>query len=578
MKKIILTICLAVYFFVGWSQNMNEVLFKVGDDSVTAAEFINTFNKNNSLSKASEVELRDYLDLFINFKLKVKDGLDTQIDTSATFKRELASYKSQSAQQYMVDRDVTEHLITEAIERSEQMVRASHILINCPSNALPKDSLIAYNKALDIRKKILAGVITFPEAAVQYSEDPSARDEVSLNNRVQYGNKGDLGYFSAFDLIYPFETAAYNTPVGSVSMPIRTQFGYHLVWVQDKQPMVSRIGISQILLLDTAARFGRMSPDVKEQLTLIEEALKNGEDFAILAEKFTADPVSKANSGIIEPFPPSRRPGDYVKQAISLESGQISAPFPSVIGWHIIQLNELVMPNVNKDELRYNVTSKIQRDSRSTKSKESLIEKLKKEYYFSDKGKKAALNFLEKNLKMKTIMPSQAELQILVGINKLKPMATFAGKTITIQDFIHYLDRFHGVELKNDVKTFLQNQYEIFIKDFILKYEFDNLEEKYPEYKLLLTEYHHGMILFEMNNEKIWSESLRDTANFGAFYEKIKMNYLDDEGDPKSLEEIKSIVLTEYQNELENEWLLGLREKYPVWINEKLFESILKNK
>jgi peptidyl-prolyl cis-trans isomerase SurA len=357
MKKSILSICFAAFLLVVCAQNKNDILFTVGEDAVTVTEFINTFNKNNSLTKATENELRDYLDLFINFKLKVKDGIDSQIDTSFIFQSELASYRAQSAQQYLVDKEVSEQLIQEALERSKQMVRASHILIMLPADALPKDTLIAYNRALEIRRKIISGEITFPEAAIQFSEDPSVRDEIARNGRIQHGNKGDLGYFTAFDLIYPFETAAYNTPVGGYSMPVRSQFGYHLIWVQDKHPLVTKINISQILFLDTAARFGRMSPAVKEKLTLIQEALKNGEDFITLAEEYTEDPMSKAAGGRIEPFSPNRRPGDYVKQAISLEKDQISAPFPSVIGWHIIKLNELTLPETKDEEMRYTVIS-----------------------------------------------------------------------------------------------------------------------------------------------------------------------------------------------------------------------------
>ncbi|MCL2434929.1 MAG: peptidylprolyl isomerase [Lentimicrobiaceae bacterium] len=577
MKKIILSICLLTFLYVASAQNMNAALFTVGKESVTATEFINTFNKNNVLATATESELRDYLDLFINFKLKVMDGIDTQIDTAVDFQRELASYKAQSAQSYLVDKEVTEQLIKEAIERSKYMLRASHILIVVEADASPKDTLIAYNKALDIRKKILSGAITFHEAAVQFSEDPSARDEVR-GGRPQYGNRGDLGYFSAFDLIYPFETVAYNTPVGDISMPVRTQFGYHLVWVQDRQPAILKIDISQILLLDTAARSGRISPQVQERLTLIEEALKDGEDFATLAEKYTEDPVSKEKGGRLDPFPPNRRPGDFTKQVISLKEDQVSTPFPSMIGWHIIKLHELVAPETKDEEMRYTIVTKIQRDARSTKSVESLLKKLKKEYNFSDKGKSAAFNLLLKKLNTVTTLPPATDLLALSGINKLKPMATFADQTVTIQDFIHYLDRFQGKELNKQAETFLNTHYENFIKETILKYEYENLENKYPEYKELIKEYHHGIILFEMNNERVWSESLKDSVKLEAFYEKIKINYLDAEGNPKPLMEIRSTVLTEYQDELEREWLIALRERYPVWINEELFQSILKNK
>ena len=578
MKKSILSICLLAFLFTVSAQDMNAVLFKVGDDVVTATHFINTFNKNNSLSKATDAELRDYLELYINFKLKVRDGLDTQIDTGVTFKRELESYKFQSAQPYLTDTDVTDCLVNEAIERCKFMVRASHILIKCDADASPKDTLAAYHKILDIRKKVLSGVITFPEAAVAFSEDPSARDEMGQNHKIQYGNKGDLGYFSAFDLIYPFETAAYNTPVGGYSLPIRSQFGYHLIWVQDKQPFVSKITISQILLLDTAARFGRISMEVQNKLTRIENALKTGTEFASLVEEYSDDPRSKQNGGKIDPITPNRHPGDYIKQAISLEKEQISKPFSSVIGWHIIKLHELDVPEMKDDEIRYVITSKIQRDSRSSKSVESLVAKLKKEYRFSEKGKDATFKLLFKNLDHEKTMLSATDLMNISGIDKLKPLATYANQTVPVQNFIQYLGAFQGIDISNQFHSFLNVQYENFIKENIIRYEFDHLATKYPEYQELINEYHYGMILFEMNNEKIWAQALKDSAELEIFYEEIKFNYLDNEGNPKPIHEIRSAVLTDYQSKLENEWLLSLREKYPVWINEELYKSILKNK
>jgi len=576
MKKTILFICFTAFLVLVFAQNQNEILFTVGDDAVTATEFINTYSKNNSLKNTTAKELRDYLNLYITFKLKVKDGIDTQIDTANSFQRELESYRNQSAQQYLVDKEVTDKLVKEAMERARLMVHASHILVMCALDASPKDSLIAYNKILDIRKKIISGAISFQEAAIQFSDDPSARDEVGANRKVQYGNKGDLGYFTVFDLIYPFETAAYTTPVGSISMPIRSQFGYHIVWVQDKRPLVSKINISQILLLDTAARFGKISPNIQEKLSLIQDALNNGEDFATLAEKYTEDPVSKVNGGKLEPFFPNRRPGDFIIQCVTLEKNQISKPFSSVIGWHIIKLNELTMYEVKDEDLKYSMVSKVQRDARSTKSVESLIGKLKKEYHYSEKGKKEAINVLSNKISIETKMPTTADLLTISALEKIKPVANYAKKTVSVQDFIGYLNRFDGVEIKQ-AKSFLNTQFDNFIKENIINFELENLENKYPEYKKLIEEYHHGMILFEMNNEKIWNESLKDSVKIEEFYEKIKDNYLDPDGTPKSLHDIRSAVITEFQNVLENEWLDQLKKRYPVWINEELFESILKN-
>jgi peptidyl-prolyl cis-trans isomerase SurA len=224
------------------------------------------------------------------------------------------------------------------------------------------------------------------------------------------------------------------------------------------------------------------------------------------------------------------------------------------------------------------MVSKIQRDTRSSKSVESMILKLKKEYKFSEKGKKAAFDLLLKKLDTEKSMLSAAELKSIPGIEKLKPLANYANQTVPAQTFINYLGAFEGVDFNNQARSLLNVQYENLIKEHIIKYEFDNLETKYPEYKELINEYHYGMILFEMNNEKVWAQALKDSVELEAFYEEINFNYLDNEGNPKPLAEVRSAVLTEYQNKLENEWLSILRERYPVWVNEELFKSILKNK
>jgi peptidyl-prolyl cis-trans isomerase SurA len=580
MKKSFLTICLLTFLVAISAQDINTPLFKVGNDAVTAAEFIKTFNKNNSFSKATESELREYLDLYISFKLKVRDGIDSKIDTTSSFQAELAAYKKQSAQPYMIDKVVTEQLIKEAIERSKFMVLASHILIFCDADATPKDTLATYQKALDIRKKILSGDISFSDAAVEFSEDPSARDEVTKTGRIRRGNKGDLEYFTAFDLIYPFETTAYNTPVGEHSMPVRSKFGYHIIWVHDKTPYVSNVEISQISLLDTAARHGRISPNVKEKLDLIEKAINSGEDFGSIAEKFTDDPSSKTNGGKVDPFTPTRGrlPGSYVKQVIALEKEQISKPISSAIGWHIVKLDEITKPEFKDEELRLNVIPKVQKDSRSSKSIESFVTKLKKEYKYSEKGKDAAFKSLLKEINKINEIPEENQLLAIPEIKKLKPLAKYANQTITAKEFIHFLNRFTGIDLNHQAGKFLAEYFDNYAKEHVLKYELEHLETKYPEYQELVNEYHHGMILFEMNNERIWSESLRDTAQMEIFYENNKRLYSDAHGNPKPFKEVKSTVLTDFQNDMEIKWLNGLKKRYPVWINEDLFKAIVKNK
>ncbi|HPT52665.1 MAG TPA: peptidylprolyl isomerase, partial [Bacteroidales bacterium] len=222
MKLKIAFICTLLLWsaaYTSFAQEQKNVLVTIGNESVTKDEFLKTYSKNNNLMTATEKDLREYLDLFINFKMKVKEGEALQLDTLKQFKTELLSYQKQSSQQYLIDKEVTEQLMDEAKTRAQYHVRASHILINCPENASPKDTMAAYKKALTIREEILSGVYTFADAAIKFSEDPSARDMTnSQNGRVHPGNQGDLGYFTVLDLIYPFETAAYNTPIGQISM------------------------------------------------------------------------------------------------------------------------------------------------------------------------------------------------------------------------------------------------------------------------------------------------------------------------------------------------------------------------
>lgn len=581
MKK---SICLSVLVFFVLSvlrlsaQNPNAVLVTIGDDSVTIGEFISSYQKNNQLSNSTAEEIREYLDLYINFKLKVKEGKSLQIDTGRAFKAELASYKNQSAQQYLIDKDVSDHLVQEALDRMKYNIRASHILIECPYTASPKDTLTAYNKAIGIRNSVLNGM-NFAEAAVKYSDDKSARDTVNpTTQKKQYGNKGDLGYFTVFNLIYPFESGAYNTPVGSVSMPVRTQFGYHLIYVYDKIPAVEFIKASQIFISDSLAAQREMSEETRAKIEKIKAALKGGETFEKVVKEYSEDRVSREKDGALEPFSPGRRAGDYVQALVSLRPGGISEPVPSTIGWHILRLDELV-PVVVNDEAMYLLRSRIARDTRSHLSKQSLVEKLKKEYRYEEKGKRNAMKFFEKKLPSTYFQSTAVNIEELPGIDKLKPMFTFADQQVTAKEFGRYLARFQGVNVEGPLNRFLEDRFTIFVEDKILAYENSRLETKYPEFKELVREYHDGMILYEINSNRVWGKALKDSAGLENYYQKIKFNYPAAERDSatyKSFEEIRAIVITEYQDYLDKEWVKELKARYPVKIDEELFSTLLK--
>lgn len=583
MKRLLINI-LALSFTLCASLSFAQVnpekpLMTIGDEAISKAEFVNTFSKNNDLSKTTAKELRDYLDLFVNFKLKVKEGKALKIDTTAAFQAELSSYINQSAQQYLTDNETAERLFKECVERAKKHVHASHILINCAPNASPKDTMAAYKKALKIRKQILKGM-DFNEAAVLYSEDPSARDYVNpQNGRKQAGNRGDISYFTVFNLIYPFETGAYNTPVGKVSMPIRTRFGYHLIYVHDVVPAISKIYAAHILITDTNAKHGIMSEEAKGKIEEIQQKLNQGVPFGQLVVEYSEDIATNIKEGRMQPFAPNQRAGNFVSATIHLKNNEISLPVASVYGWHIIRLDSIVYVTVD-DEMEGALRMKMGRDNRSFISKESFISNLKKQYNFEESGKAQGIKYLCANIPTNYFQSTSTDITTLPGITELPPMASFANQQVTTQEFAKYISRFQGIDLTTSLEKFLNERFEKFIEDKLYNYEKENLINKYPDFRELVNEYHDGMVLYEINSQKIWTQAITDTAGLHEYYEKVKKNYpIDPNANPveyKPLNEIKAVVITEFQNHLDELWLQELRQKYPVVINEDVYTTILK--
>lgn len=559
--------------------NPEKPLITIGDESVSKEEFVTTFAKNNDLSKAKPKELRDYLDLFINFKLKVKEGKNLQIDTSAAFKAELSSYINQSAQQYLTDNESTERLFNECRERAKKHIHASHILINCAMDASPKDTMAAYKKIMKIRKQILKG-LDFNEAAAKYSEDISARDYTNpQNGKKQPGNRGDLGYFTVFQLIYPFETAAYNTPVGSISYPIRSRFGYHLVYVHDVVPAMTKIRASHILISDTNAKRGIMSDNVRVKVEEVKQKLAQGVPFAQLVVDYSEDVATNIHEGRMQPFMPHQRMGNFVNATIHLKKGEVSEPVSSIFGWHFIKLDTIEYLRVDED---YEGTLRLRlgRDNRSFISRESFIANLKKQYSYEESGKEQGLKFLADHIPAEYFQSTNTDITILPGLDELPPMATYSDQQLTAKGFAKYVSRFQGVNLTTSLRKFLDERFVKFVEENLYNYEKDHLISKYSDFRDLVNEYHDGMILYEINSQKIWTRAITDTVGLNEYYEKIKVNYpVDPKANPveyKSLDQIRAAVITEYQNHLDEAWLKELHAKYPVKINEDVYETILK--
>jgi peptidyl-prolyl cis-trans isomerase SurA len=398
------------------------------------------------------------------------------------------------------------------------------------------------------------------------------------SKRLQRGNRGELGYFSVLEMIYPFETAAYTTPVGQVSQPVRTQFGYHLVYVQDKIPAIAKLYVSQIFIKDTNALDPKSDhSEAMRKAAEIRQEWKNGVSFDNLTAAYSDDAATRNSGGRMEPFSPNRRPGNYVYAAINLKNGEISEPVPSVIGWHILRLDSVVYTTVN-DEFKYMLKNRLARDSRSKKSKESLVEKLKTEYNYEEKGKAAALKFFKKNMPDNYFQSKHVAPYSLKGIEKLKPMCTYADQVLTAKDFGKYLNRFQGAQIAVSMGDFLEQMFPNFVSDNMLRYESTRLMDKYPDYRDVVNEVYDGLLIYEVNALKVWNAAIKDTVGAERLYEQMKEDFATgDTAQPyKPFEQVRAIVISHYQDLLEKQWISELRQKYPVKVNEEVFKSILK--
>ena len=509
-KKIYFSAATMLFGFGAFAQNTN-ILMTVGSDKVSKQEFENVFKKNNSKLAANpdEKTLREYLDLYINFKLKVLEAKSYGMDTAVSFRKELAGYRKQLAAPYLTDKEVTEQLINEAYDRSKKEIRASHILINCKEDASAKDTLAAYNKIMAIRKKILEKKEDFGKVAMESSEDPSAKT-----------NKGDLGFFSVFAMVYSFESACYKAKQGSITMPFRTKYGYHIVKVVDSRPAQGEVKVAHIMLRATAKLSKEDSLRNQNKINEVYKMLEGGQKFEELAKQYSEDKGSAKNGGILPVFGTGKMVPEFESEAFALKNvNDYSKPFATSYGWHIVKLIERKsLPTF--DAAKADIKAKISRDSRADINKQSFIVKLKKEYKFTETPASLKKFYSKADSALALSAFKKPET-----INPKDPIFTIGTSVYTIADYADYLSQYQFNMLKDNMPKAKKEAYDNFVNKTLLDYEENKLDQKYPEFKTLMEEYRDGILLFELTDQKVWSAAVKDTAGLELFFEQNKVNY-----------------------------------------------------
>lgn len=526
MKKVIfsLIIMMVAGIFAANSQGTKNdpVLLRIGDRTVTRSEFEAVYRKNNvEMEVADPKSVEEYLELYINFNLKVLEAVSLGMDTNPSFLTELNSYREQLARPYFNDPNVAEHVVEEAYERMQFDVRVSHILVSVAKDASPADTLEAYRKISDIRERARAGE-SFAELARTYSDDPSAKDTPGEDGRPpRKGNAGNLGYFTVFNMVYPFESAAYNTPVGEISVPVRSDFGYHILKVHDKLPAMGTARVAHIMVLTPADGSDEDKVQAEEKIRALYGRYLEGEDFAELARQYSEDHNSASRGGEMQAFTTGRMVPEFISAIHMLtDSGDVSEPVQSQFGWHIIKLIEKTPPGSYEDEYA-SLKSRVSRDVRGQLSRKAVIDRLKKEYKLRDyqANLKPFYTMVDDSIFRAAWKPDDA-----VKLNKR--LLKFSSETYTQKDFADYLVEKQAHRAPQEIQSYIDNMFRSFTEDKLLAYEDARLETKYPEFRRLMKEYHDGILLFELTDKMVWTKALTDTAGLEAFYHANQDRYM----------------------------------------------------
>ena len=498
MKKIFLLILCIVHCALCINlKAQDEVLMTINGEPITKSEFEYIYNKNNSDNAIDKKTLDEYVELFVNFKLKVAEAKAQGLDTTKTFKRELNGYRKQLAKPYLTDAELEDALFREAYSHFSEDCEVSHILIKTEGD----DTLASYNKALEVIARLNAG-----EDFGKVADETSADQSVARNH-------GYLGWFTALQLVWPFEKAMYDLPLNQISTPIKSDYGYHVIKVHNRRPAWGQVNARHIMKVCSES----MTPDMQnkkyQEMVEIKKRLDAGEDFATLAKEVSDDKASAQKGGDLGWFGIGRMVREFEVATYALNAGETSEIIKTRFGYHIINLKEKrgVEPFEKK---KADIQRMMQYDSRSTAAKTSFINKLKKEYNFQINNNEV--------IKAKVLAVQYADNDSLLKIKAVEhdgALITFADQQITTSELVSYyvMTKAMGTDMDTKIDQIAEMK--------LMQYEDSQLENKYTDFANLMKEYHDGILLFEVSNHEVWEKAIKDKKGLEKYFKQNRKNY-----------------------------------------------------
>ena len=437
--------------------------------------------------------------------------MDLGMHKTKAFSDEFSAFKDQLKKPYLLENSLTEGELRKAYSRMQEIVKASHILFQFPQNASKEDSIAVFKMAEKIKAEAEAGE-DFHQLAVQHSDDPSASS-----------NKGSLGYFTALQMVLPFEEAAYNLKVGEISSPIISDFGYHIIKLEDRRPNPGQLHVSHLLIRSAGAEEDQMAFNKINQIH--QNLIENPSQWLELVKTYSEDPGSKANKGMIPWFGVGSIVPEFEHAAFSLsKKGDFSAPVKTEYGYHIIRL-EGAKPVPPFNEVLPTIKSNILRDSRSNLIKDQVLAMQKAKFNVTENSQ--LINSLKNAFSSSSGRPV-AQLYIkLEGLSNKgdKLIVRSEWKDATIQDFIAYLKK-EGPSVNTLLNASFDEVYGDYLENLLATWEEEHLYQNNKDYRQLVNEYKNGMLLFELMNNEVWQKALEDSTGQRNYFQNNTDNYM----------------------------------------------------
>lgn len=527
-KKILLASALFSIFGFQYShsQVQNPVVMEIGGRQIHQQEFMKDFNQsvgdNLVAHNASEAEKRkaldEYVELYANFQAKLRDAVSLGLDTTADLRNELARYRKDLAAPYLIDSAMLKKIMSEAYERNHYALHVAHILVKVSPDAAPEDTLAAYNRAMELYQRVTNGE-NFYDLSIEEvrRQDPRAKVQP---------NEGELNYFTAFDMVYPFENAAYALQPGEVSLPVRTRYGYHIIKLFERSEFYGRV---------TLQHYWSRNHNAEKNMDQVYARLQSGTPFEMVA--LQSDDLSTADKGgYIYDASMQQLPQEYVTILSRLKEGEFSRPFLTRYGWHIVRLvKKDTIPSFEKMEPFYR--QRMARDPRGAASRKSFASSARKKYGIIDltmtpvatkkaskKGKKqpvkmmVSLDELTANIDNRVFSAKWKKNDSV--FTDLRPLVRVPDKEYNMLDFANFVYRSQKYESRSELGYYVRQRFEDFLDSVTIVYADSQLEKDYPEFAALVEEYRRGLMIFNYNEQMIWVKAIKDSVGFSNFYQR----------------------------------------------------------